>query len=111
MLYTEMTKEQLLDEKKVLEERYGVSETTISRIRSVDYRNPYSLFIKSYYQKQWQLKQWIEQAESDCPKGRTPIVIFHQHNTSKDYVCVSLEDFLSLVEKNKVVGKRLFNND
>ena len=80
-------------------------------ITIVDTKQMLKLHIECKNQKQWQLKQWIEQAESDCPKGRTPIVIFHQHNTSKDYVCVSLEDFLSLVEKNKVVGKRVFNND
>lgn len=59
-------------------------------------------------QKTWQLKQWIEQAENDCPEDRAPIVVFHQHNTSKDYVCLSLEDFLSLVDKSKIVGKRVF---
>lgn len=80
-------------------------------ITIVDTKQMLKLHIECKNQKQWQLKQWIEQAESDCPNGRTPIVIFHQHNTSKDYVCVSLEDFLSLVEKNKVVGKRVFNND
>lgn len=59
-------------------------------------------------QKTWSLKQWIEQAENDCPEGRVPIVIFHQHNSSKDYVCLSLEDFFNLVEVDKIIGKRSF---
>ena len=66
------------------------------------------LHIEAKNQKTWQLKQWLEQAESDCPEGRTPIVVFHQHDSSKDYVCLSLDDFFKLVEKDKVVGKRVF---
>lgn len=77
-------------------------------ITIVDTKQMLKLHIECKNQKQWQLKQWIEQSESDCPEGRVPVVVFHQHNTSKDYVCLSLEDFLSLVEKNKVVGKRVF---
>ena len=67
-----------------------------------------SLHIECKCQKTWSLPAWFKQAEEDCPEDRTPIVIFHQHNSSKDYVCVSLEDFFSLVEKSKVVGKRVF---
>ena len=77
-------------------------------ITIVDTTQMLLLHIECKNQKTWQLKQWIEQAESDCPQGRTPIIIFHQHNSSKDYVCVSLEDFFSLVEKKKVIGKRVF---
>ena len=77
-------------------------------ITIVDTKQMLLLHIECKNQKTWQLKQWIAQAESDCPDGRTPIVIFHQHNSSKDYVCLSLEDFFNLVEKDKVVGKRCF---
>lgn len=80
-------------------------------ITIVDTKQMLLVHIECKNQKTWQLKQWIEQAESDCPEGRTPIVIFHQHNSSKDYVCLSLEDFFNLVEKDKVVGKRVFKND
>ena len=77
-------------------------------ITIVDTKQMLLLHIECKNQKSWSLPAWIRQAEEDCPEDRTPIVVFHQHNTSKDYVCVSLEDFLSLVEKNKVVGKRVF---
>lgn len=77
-------------------------------ITIVDTKQMLKVHIECKNQKTWQLKQWIAQAENDCPKNRVPLVIFHQHNTSKDYVCLSLEDFLSLVEKDKIVGKRVF---
>ena len=77
-------------------------------ITIVDNKQMLLLHIECKNQKNWQLKQWIEQAEEDCPEGRTPIVVFHKHNSSKDYVCLSLEDFVELVPKSKVVGKRVF---
>ena len=66
------------------------------------------IHIECKNQKTWQLKKWIDQAVEDCPKGRVPIVIFHQHNSSEDYVTLSLDDFFKLVEKDKIVGKRVF---
>ena len=77
-------------------------------ITIVDTTQMLLLHIECKNQKQWQLKQWLDQAESDCPEGRTSVVVFHQYNTSKDYVCLSLDDFLNLVDKSKVVGKRVF---
>lgn len=77
-------------------------------ITIVDTTQMLLIHIECKNQKSWQLKNWIEQAESDCPTGRTPIVVFHQHNSSKDYVCLSLEDFFKLVDKKKVVKKREF---
>lgn len=53
--------------------------------------------------KTWSLPKWFNQAESDCPKNKKPVVIFHKHNTSKDYIALSLEDFFSLVDKDKII--------
>lgn len=78
-------------------------------ITIVDTTQMLLLHIECKSQKTWQLKQWLEQAESDCPTGRTPILVFHQYNSSKDYVCLSLDDFFNLVDKSKVIGKRVFN--
>lgn len=50
------------------------------------------------------LLDWIEQAEGDCPDGKIPTVVFHRYGTSKDYVCLSLEDFFNLTERDKVVS-------
>lgn len=77
-------------------------------ITIVDTKQMLLLHCECKNQKNWSLPKWISQAEEDCPEGRKPIVIFHQYNSSKDYVCVSLDDFLDLVGKDKVVGKRVF---
>lgn len=52
--------------------------------------------------KKWALPQWLNQAEGDCPKGRIPIIIFHQHKSSKDYVCIPLDDFFELVSGDDI---------
>jgi hypothetical protein len=57
--------------------------------------------------QKWTLPQWLKQAESDCPEGKVPVVVFHQHNSSKDYVCLSLSDFMSLVPKKKIILKKV----
>lgn len=62
----------------------------------------------------WKLKDWIDQAESDCPEGLYPIVVMHRRQTNKegkrvqecgDYVTLRLEDFLDLC-KDKLVEER-----
>lgn len=78
-------------------------------ITIVDTKQMLLLHLEAKNQKSWQLKSWLRQAESDCPEGRTPVVVFHEFDTSRDYVCLSLDNFLKLVEKDKVVGKRVFN--
>ena len=57
--------------------------------------------------QKWNLPAWLKQAEGDCPEGRAPIIVFHQYNSSKDYVCLSLSDFFRLVPKSNVVKKRV----
>ena len=77
-------------------------------ITIVDTKQILKLHIECKNQKQWSLPKWISQAEEDCPEGRVPIIVFHQYNSSKDFVCLSIEDFLNLVPKDKVIGKRVF---
>lgn len=55
--------------------------------------------------KSWSLPAWLEQAENDSPKGKVPVVVFHKHSTSKDYIALSLEDFFKLVPKDVVIKK------
>ena len=45
-----------------------------------------ALHIECKNTQKWTLPQWIKQAESDCPEGRVPAVVFDPHNHSKDYV-------------------------
>jgi len=66
----------------------------------------FMLHIECKNTQTWSLPKWIEQAESDCPKGKKPVVIFHKHNTSKNYVAISLEDFFSLVPKELIIKER-----
>ena len=61
------------------------------------------LHIECKNTKSWSLPSWILQAESDCPEGKIPVVIFHKHGTSKDYISLSLEDFFKLVTKESIV--------
>lgn len=44
------------------------------------------------------LQSWIRQAESDCPKGKITTVVFHEPNTSKEYITLKWGDFLNLIE-------------
>lgn len=77
-------------------------------ITIVDTKQVLLLHIECKNQQKWSLPKWVKQAESDCPEGRVPIVVFHEHNTSNDYVTLKLEDFLDLVPKEKVIGRRTF---
>ena len=62
----------------------------------------FKLHVECKNAKSWSLSKWIEQAENDVPKGKVPVVVFHKHGTSKDYITLSLEDFFSLVPKEIV---------
>ena len=77
-------------------------------ITVVDPHRTLTLHIECKNCKTLTLPKWIDQAESDCPEGRVPVVVFHRHNTSRDYVALSLEDFLSLVPVERMVEKRRF---
>ena len=56
--------------------------------------------------KTWSLPAWLKQAESDCPKGKKPVVIMHKPNTSQDYIVMKLEDFFECVDNTKVIIKK-----
>ena len=64
-----------------------------------------SLHIECKNAKTWSLPKWFEQAEKDCPSGKIPVVIFHKHGTSKNYIALDLEDFLKLVPSEKIAVK------
>lgn len=60
----------------------------------------------------WKLNEWWEQAISDCPENSYPVIAFHRRQKAKegkrvqgaeDFVMLKLEDFLTLVDKSKVV--------
>lgn len=71
----------------------------------VDSNVELKLHIECKNAKKWSLQNWFNQAESDAPKNKIPVVIFHQYNTSKDYIALRLEDFFSLVPKDFIIGE------
>ena len=75
-------------------------------IVSVDKDIDLMLHIECKNHKSWSLPSWLKQANSDCPKGKVATVIFHKANTSDDFICLSLEDFFNLVDKNKIVRRK-----
>ena len=62
------------------------------------------LGIECKCQQSWSLPAWLKQTEEETPEGKVPIVVFHKHGTSKDYVALSFDDFVKLVPKENVVA-------
>lgn len=75
-------------------------------ITLVDNTKDFFLHVECKNQKTWSLHQWLKQAENDCPDGKIPLVIFHEYNTSNNYITLNLEDFFKLVTVDKVVGEK-----
>jgi Holliday junction resolvase len=61
------------------------------------------IHIEAKDQKTWSLPSWLRQAQADTAQnGRIPLVVFHRHGTSEDYICLKLEDFCTLVSLNTI---------
>lgn len=84
-------------------------------ITTVDKDVIFKLHIECKNQKTWKLRDWLNQAKSDCPKGSIPIIVFHKEQLIKDgklvdkandYVTLSLEDFVSLLHKEDIIERR-----
>ena len=78
----------------------------------VDKDITFKLHIECKDRKNWNIKEWLKQAQEDCPKDRIPIVIMKKANTNQvvgekgnqqDLVVLVLEDFFSLVDKEKII--------
>lgn len=66
--------------------------------------------------KLWSVLKWYEQAESDCVKGKIPCVIAHRGQqvkdgkrvvSAEDFIFLKLADFLSIVDDDKIIVKKL----
>lgn len=106
---------------KILEERTGIklertplsggfaksntSSALKGDINTIDPTVDLHLHIECKNQKKWALRSWYKQAESDCPKDKKPIVVFHE-DRGKDFVMIELGDFLQLVPTWKIVEKK-----
>ena len=65
------------------------------------------LHLECKNQKTWKIPEWYRQAKEDCPKGKIPLVVFHKHNSNENFVHLSLEDFLSIIDKSKIIKEVL----
>ena len=81
-------------------------------ITCLDESIDFKLHIECKDQKTLKIRDWVQQAESDCPKDRVPLVVFHLAQvikegkvTSKsgDYVTLRLDDFINLVDKETII--------
>lgn len=81
-------------------------------ITVVDKGVDFKLHLECKDHKAWSLPAWIRQAEEDCPKDRIPVVVFHRRQLNKDgkrvqeagdYISMSLEDFLEVVDQSKII--------
>lgn len=81
-------------------------------ITSLDNTIDFKLHIECKSHKTWKLKDWFKQAKEDCPQSKIPCVVMHQAQENKegkrvtnsdDFIVMRLEDFLDLVDKNKIV--------
>ncbi len=57
----------------------------------------FKLHLEAKCQSTIRLREWIKQAEDDCPDGNIPVVIFHLQGTSKEVISLRYSDFCSLV--------------
>ena len=103
---------------KILEERTGVQleRTPLSGgfakanssaalkgdINTIDKNIDLHLHIECKNQKKWALRQWYKQAKEDCPKGKKPVVVFHE-DRGEDFIMLTLGDFLQLVPTPEIV--------
>ena len=75
-------------------------------ITLVDNTLDFLLHVECKNQKTWSLHQWLKQAENDCPKNKIPVVVFHEHNTSNEYISMRLEDFLNLIDFEQIFKEK-----
>lgn len=71
----------------------------------------FQLHVECKNQKTLSMKSWLEQAKSDCPQDRIPVVIFHQNReitggkvsqTNEDYITLRLSDFFAIAERSAI---------
>ena len=84
-------------------------------ITCLDETKDFLLHVECKNQKTLKIRDWLEQAQSDCPEDKVPIVVYHLEQVIKDnkvvrksgeYVTLSLQDFLDLVETHRIIKDR-----
>jgi hypothetical protein len=91
------------------------NETLRGDISSIDKNVRFLLHIECKNHKTWTLKKWWGQTTEDCPSDNIPLLIYHQGQVnqdgkrvqdSEDYVMIKLDDFLDIVDTDKVIIKK-----
>lgn len=81
-------------------------------ITCLDETKDFLLHIECKSQKTLKIRDWLEQAQSDCPNGKIPLVVYHLEQVIKDgkvirksgeYVTLKLSDLLDLVPTDKII--------
>lgn len=84
-------------------------------ITCLDETKDFLLHIECKNQKTLKIRDWIEQAQSDCPEGKVPLVVYHLDQVIKDgkvtrksgeYVTLKLSDLLELVPTEKIIKEK-----
>lgn len=75
-------------------------------LTNLDENIDFKLQIECKNQKKWNLRAWYRQAKEEAEGfGTIPLVAFHDHGGG-DYVMLSLEDFLNVVDSDKIIKKK-----
>ena len=115
--------------KKILKEKLGIDlertpqsggfakNKSLASVRgdlnTMDDTIKFKLHIECKNHKTWSLKEWWRQASSDCPEEKFPVVVMHQGQENKDgkrvqesedFVFMRLNDFLAVVDKDKIIS-------
>lgn len=84
-------------------------------LNSMDEDLEFMLHLECKNHATWSLPKWIRQAEDDCPDGHIPVIICHRGQKNEDgkrvqeagdFVMLPLDDFLSIVSKNKILRRK-----
>lgn len=78
-------------------QKQGSSKDFKGDLVSIEEGKDLILSVEVKNQKTWSLPAWLRQSEEEAPEGKIPCVVFHQHNTSNNYIALPLEEFLALV--------------
>lgn len=75
----------------------------------------FRLHIECKDQKTLKMRDWFNQSQEECPAGRVPVLITHWGQVIKqgkrqeeaiDMITLTLDDFLSLIDRSKVVTSK-----
>lgn len=97
----------------------ATKESLRGDISCLDEGVDFLLHLEAKNQKTLHIKEWWKQATGDCPEGKIPTLVIHLNQEKcnnkitqkpEDFIFLRLNDFLSIVDKDKIVKKILDKN-